>query len=280
MIKGDIVAAGLLVLCLMVAGHAVAEDNECIDLLALHDASVWNLVNTCPYAVDVVWCSLSDVSAALECGGEPYFKDLRTVGPNGRVATGISLTQDLYLEYGACRTDYDQTGFNGIDVGSMTRGGLFKCRKFGQQPLDWSEKLVGGSGYRPEFYADSVNAIHCIKPFATPPGYFSPQWYLVNRCSYDVRVMLCARNTQTDIPECGDSEIGLYYGWGMSVDANDVTTVSSTVPVAAELDLEIAACRMEFDDQDVVLYGFDRTYVNADGSFTCFDASRDPPLSP
>ena len=265
MIKGGIVAAGLLFVSFTVSSHDVVDDNVCIDPLAVDDASEWYLVNTCSYAVDVALCGLDDVSAALECGGERYYKDVRMVEPNARLALDIALTQDLQLEYAACRDDDDATGFYGIDRRSLSSSRFVTCL-IGQQVPVAPQKLVGTSPQGLDVYADAVNANHCIKLVPSSADVFLPSWSVVNGCFYDVRVFMCSRNDLNDIPKCGGPR---YYTWGILADANGSTLLTHSVPVTAELDLEIAACRWEFDDQGVMVHGFGGESLNPDGSFTC-----------
>ncbi len=182
---GTVATAGLLILGLLpleVLGHTVVDDSGCVDIVDPEDDTVWHLVNTCSYDVEVIWCSVDDRTDERECGGSEYYQHLRTLGANARVALDTLARQDIGLAYAACRTDDDRDGFDGIDTDSLTSDGSFTCL-VGQR-VNSPASLVT---YRGEQDL-GLDASDCIA-LSMYTDELGRHWHTVavhNRCSYSV----------------------------------------------------------------------------------------------
>ena len=166
-------------------GHDVADDTACVGLSAPEGSTVWNLVNSCPYVLDVVWCDLDGLTDEPSCGGDEYYGQYDILDPDGSAALVTPVTQDIGLAVAACRVDLG-AGFEGIDIDSLEFDGGFVCL-VGQR-VSSPFGLVAAADDEPGTFTQ--NDEHCIESVAR-----DGVWGLVNNCSYEVDVAFCFQRT-------------------------------------------------------------------------------------
>ncbi len=256
MIRVAIAFAALLLFSFSAGGHEVVEDTGCIDVAEPDESSEWDewyLVNTCAYAVDVLWCSLDGPSDGFECGGEEYYARFDTLDSEGRVASDVPFSQDLALGVAACRNDYDPTGFNGLDVDSLLSDGTFTC-------------LIGQRAFGASNLGGVSSAVASVDDCMVLRLNGAGAWELANTCSYPVQAMWCTVAGVQFYPRCGhypDQDVQYYWN-GYGFDGYEVVVTSAVR--AMEFDLLFAVCR---DEPAEGFYGFVEGSVQTDGTFTC-----------
>ena len=270
----------LLLLPLDVLGHTVVDDNGCVDLVAPDDATVWYLVNSCPYSVHVAWCSSDDLTGEPKCGGAEYYRRYGVLDPTvGTVAMEASTSQDLSLSHATCRMDHDAAGFNGIDMDSLAPDGSFTCL-VGQQVHSAFSLFVTPSE------TPGLDAKDCIT-FSMKSrnlhGNLVHDVMAHNRCAFPVEIFWCHRFNDVEPVwyYCGDASPNpnrRYYKNHKHVPPGDAeqaymfwdeTWIDTNLPIPGFTDsvhFEYGACRIGGT------YGIGE--IAADGTYVCVDSKQ------